>query len=250
MGFCIYKKLGLSKDEFREELTKLCNEDTSIPEIADLYNISSAAIHRWMKMFNISRRLNLRSKEWLEHNYLTLKRPASDIATEIGVSYQAVMWYLNKFEIRKRNMCEVQQNRNRKNEKPNKFHYLCDNTKPFSYCFWFDDIYFSSTAEYIFYKMNNKIHNLKSQPFIFENRRPDFLVDNKVVVEIKCEKRNLKQSDRNEYIQWGKRMSEHYGYQYTICYVYDKYTTQYKTALKWLQKNATIGHVFCLLSEI
>jgi len=250
MGRCLYREMGMSKAEFRNYLSDLVEEDTSIPEIARICHVSSAAIHNWLKMFNLSRRKNLRDSAWLFNEYIIKKRSSANIAKECNVTYQAVLWYLNKFNIPKRTFAEAQRNRNRKLEKPNGFHFLLDKTRPHSYCFWWNDIYFASTAEYIFYKMNHAKYNILSQPFIFENRRPDFLLDKKTVVEIKCERRRISNDDLIVYQKLGENIKKSLGYDYEIRFMKDEYPKEYYCALSWLRTNANIGNVFCLMEEI
>jgi hypothetical protein len=97
--------------------------------------------------------------------------------------------------------------------------------------------------------MNILKFEIKSQPFIFLNRRPDFLIDNHTVIEIKCEQ-NLSDQEIKSYMDWSEKMKAEFGYNYQIRYMWEEYRKEYREALYWLKRNASIGVTFTLLTEI
>ena len=104
-----------SLEEWKLTLAKLTEKNMSDPEIGKIYSVSAQAIHNWRSKLDIGkRREEIRSKDWLFHQYVTLKKSSSDIAKEIGCSGTAIQHKLNLFNIPIRSASQRQQNRKAK----------------------------------------------------------------------------------------------------------------------------------------
>jgi predicted transcriptional regulator len=66
----------------------------------------------------------LRNKDFLYKEYIVNSKSATAIAKELNVTREAVLWYLDKFDIPKRSMKEAQGLRKRELEKPNIYHTI------------------------------------------------------------------------------------------------------------------------------
>ena len=143
----LLKRLDISREDFRKILSNHIDNDMSLPAIADLYGVSATAIFNWCKKFGLKRRQNLRSKEWLYHNYIELQKPSSDIAAECGVTYQAVMWHLKKFNIPKRTLSEAQTLVQKQGRRSYTIFYEKGSYQSRGYCFWYGDFFFFEEKE-------------------------------------------------------------------------------------------------------
>jgi hypothetical protein len=246
----VYQLHNLTEEEFVTKIGDMIAIEKSLPAIAAEFNTSSTTIHKFMVRNGFSRHKELRDPKWLAQKYVVEKLSTAKIAKLCGVSDVAVNWHLKKNHIPLRTTLEARHNRDKTTEAPSGFHRFYPNGHPRSYCFWYDGRYMSSTPEYIFYKMHKNNHDIKEQPFVFENCRPDFLVDGQNVIEIKCSRKYMKDKDLIKYDLYGKRITEVLGYSYVIRYMMDEYPDEYKKALGWLRVNAKIGKPFTLEYEI
>lgn len=182
-----YQKLNLSKEQFTAQLQYHFDKDQSIPSISKIFNTTSATIFNWSNRLGIKRARSstLRNKEWLTQKYSVEKLNMAEIASLVDVTYQAVDWWLTAHHISRRPNTEIQQMANVKRPRSS-FHDLTSFTSR-GYCGWYKDIfYYRSINEVVWYMMNEgQFETIKSEPFVIENYKPDFLIDNKIVVEIK-----------------------------------------------------------------
>jgi len=99
-------------DEFKLGLQALVASGMSDPAIGRQYGVTAQNIYAWRQKLNIAlRRSGLRSKEWLEAEYLVQRKSSQEIADQLGCTDTAVRQYLHKFGIPIRSSLECQHNR-------------------------------------------------------------------------------------------------------------------------------------------
>lgn len=99
-------------DEWKNALQAHVDEHLSDPQIGKLYGVSATAINNWRKKLNVlNRRSDMNTKEWLEHQYITLRKSTPDIAKETGWTGTAIQQKLKQYAIPIRNANERQRNR-------------------------------------------------------------------------------------------------------------------------------------------
>jgi len=171
----------------------------------------------------------------------------SDIAAIVGVSYQAVSWWLEKHQIPQRPNSEIQQLANIKRI-PSTFH----NIKKFrsrGYCGWYKDIfYYRSINEVVWYMLNEwKYQSIISEPFVIENYKPDFLIDNKTIIEIKG---NPSNQITELYAKRAKPIIAA-GYEYKLIYVQIEFPEEYQIVRAFLRNQGAIpGYGFHITSNL
>ena len=224
----LYQKMGLTIEEFKSLLEQKLAEDKSMSVIALEFGVSSTAIFSWMKKFNISRRKELRSKVWLESQYISANQSAEEIAIELGVSGPAVLWYLDKFKIPKRNRSESQKLASRKRISPLHDH---GSHRSRGYCFRYHNIYCRSISELMWLlDHNSDLDRLKWEPFIYKNHRPDVLLDG-VVYEIKSCRSAMSDQEYARYQTLANGIKADLGYDYKLVFMRDLYPKKYHELL-------------------
>lgn len=244
----IYEKFGWTREQFRDDIASHLEKDWSIPQLANRYEISGAAIGVWMKKFGLKRRVNLRDPDWLRDQYEHNLRSSIEIANECGVTDVAVRWHLKKNGIRIRDLHLAQQIAQPKRTKSPLHQW--GSTRSSGYIFWFNDMLFRSVAEYLWYvEISPKYSSVTHEPFVYQNKRPDFLVETNKVVEIKDCRKNFKR--HAEYALLAAGIKRDLGYDYEIVFVRDEIPERYEAALQAFRiMGATPGIVFSLLEEI
>ena len=91
----------MSVEEFKSTLQAFCDNDVSMVKVGEHFNLTAACIHKWLKLYNISRRTQLRDKESLIKLLEQNSYSAYKVGPLLGVSGQAVTWYMRKFNITK-----------------------------------------------------------------------------------------------------------------------------------------------------
>lgn len=210
-------------------------EDKSIPQIAEELGTSGATIHFIITKNNlIKRRRELKNKEWLYQKYVVEKLSMNEISKILKVSYQAVDYYLKKCNIEKRKIGEIQKIASRKYRKDSGLYLPIENTKTRGYSIWCNNLWFASAAEFLYYLILEK-HNIS---YVFqkpiEGKRPDYILNDKMVVEIKAE--NLSEEKIKKYMKLSKVLKEKYNYSYKIINVTEKYKTLYHRITKKLKE--------------
>lgn len=225
----LYDRLGMTLDEFKSHLERRLLADASMVEIAGEMNVTPAAIHAWMKKFNIRRRQELRSKEWLEEQYLTNLRSAEEIAEQLGVSPPAITWYLDKHRIPRRNRSEAQILANKKRLISPLHQYGSFRSR--GYCCRFKGLYCRSISELLWLiEHESDFDRISWEPFVFQNHRPDALLDN-VVYEIKVSRSALSDETFDHYQKLGIAIKESMGYEYQLVFMRDQYPKKYRDLL-------------------
>lgn len=231
---------GWWKCRFKEkmELVNYIQEclykDYSIPKIADELGTSSTTIHIIIKKNNlVERRINLRSKDWLMQKYIEEKLSMNEIAKILGVTYQAVAFYIKKFNIQKRDISEVQKIASQRYRRNSNKHFPLTDLKSRGYSLWCDELWFSSAAEFLYYLILRKNGiSFKFQKYI-DGKRPDYIINNKMVIEIKGGRLGL--DEMEYYNSYSKKLKEKYNYSYKIINVAENYKTSYNKVLKKLR---------------
>lgn len=223
-----------TKEEVVNYIQYCLYEDKSIPTIAKELGTSGATIHNIItKNGLVKRRANLKNKDWLYEKYVIEKLSMNEIAKILSVSYQAVDFYLKKYRIEKRTITEIQKLASKRHRKNSGYYFPTENLKSKGYSIWCDNLWFGSAAEFLYYLII-KNHNI---PFEFqkplEGKRPDYILNNKMVVEIKAE--NLNDEELDKYMKLAKILKEKYDYSYKIINVQKKYTTWYNKITKKLK---------------
>lgn len=139
---------AITPDKIQQRL----DNDESIPSIARSLGCSDAAVSKYIKRNNLySRRSSLRSSSVLNKMYIDEKLSMSEIAKLLGVTYQAVDYYLTKFEIPKRDICEIQSIATLKYRTASEVHLPTKDLKSRGYCFRHNGLWFASLAEFSYY---------------------------------------------------------------------------------------------------
>lgn len=94
---------------------KYHDEELSIGDIADLCDTSTATIHKWKEEHGIeTRNRKHRSKDgshkdedWLREEYIEKRNSSADIASEVGVSKDTILYWLREFDIPIRDSSEA-----------------------------------------------------------------------------------------------------------------------------------------------
>lgn len=235
MASTLYQSLNLTKEHFIEQLQKCFDQDESLPTIAKQFNTSSTTIMNWSRKLSIkrSRANTLRDKSWLFHKYITEKKNMAEIAELIGVTYQSVAWWLEKHQIPKRALTEVQQMANSKRPYTNLHTDLSFKSR--GYCGWYKDIfYYRSINELVWYMLHEySFQSIKSEPFVINNYKPDFLINENIVIEIKGK------IDNKIIESYGLRSKPllDRGYEFKIVFVQSEFPIQYNAVRYFLVKN-------------
>lgn len=226
-----------SIEEFALSMQKMMDKDWSGPKIASYYGISATAVMNWQRKFNLrSRRSDLRTKSKLEKLYVEDKLSMNEIANKLGITYQAVDWYLRKFEIQKRSASDIQKIASQRYNRPvsHILDFTLNGGRSRGYMIRYRGMLCQSAAELTYLRHLDSINiPYKFQPFVFNNRRPDVLIDNKHVVEIKSVK--LDQEDHDSYIEWGVLMTNTLGYSYEIISIIGTLRSEYDRTRKHLR---------------
>ncbi|WP_336326913.1 hypothetical protein [Halovenus sp. HT40] len=71
----------------------------SAPEIADLCNVSSSTISRWLDRHGIERDRRYQDREWLLRQYVFRQRDQHEIAADCGVAESTICYWLSRHDI-------------------------------------------------------------------------------------------------------------------------------------------------------
>jgi hypothetical protein len=215
-----------TKDDVVNHIQECLYEDKSIPKIAKELGTSGATIHSIITKNNlIKRRKELKSKEWLYQKYIVEKLSMNEISKILNVSYQAIDFYLKKHKIEKRKIEEIQKIASQRHRKNSEEYLPVENINTKGYSIWCNNLWFGSAAEFLYYLIleKNNISYVFQKPI--EGKRPDYILNDKMVVEIKAE--NLSEDQIEKYIKLSKVLKEKYNYSYKIINVREKYKTLY-----------------------
>lgn len=75
------------------------NKQKSAPEIADLCNVSSSTISRWLDRHEIERDRRYQDREWLLRQYVFRRRDQQEIAADCGVAKTTICYWLSRHGI-------------------------------------------------------------------------------------------------------------------------------------------------------
>lgn len=75
------------------------HEQKSAPEIADMCNVSSSTISRWLDRHGIERDRRYQDREWLLRQYVFRQRDQHEIASECGVAESTICYWLSRHDI-------------------------------------------------------------------------------------------------------------------------------------------------------
>lgn len=223
-----------TRDEMIQYVQESLFKDRSIPQIAKELGTSGATIHSIMKKNNlVKRRDKLKNKEWLYEKYVVEKLSMNEMSKILNVTYQAVDFYLKKYKIEKRPIEEIQQIASKRHRKNSEKYLPIENINTKGYSIWCNNLWFGSAAEFLYYLIleKNKISYVFQKPI--EGRRPDYILNNKMVVEIKAE--NLDEKEMEKYNKLSNMLKEKYNYSYKIINVREKYKTLYHRITKKLK---------------
>lgn len=222
------------KEELISYIQQCLNEDKSIPKIAIDLGTSGATIHSIIKKNKLTeRRKYLRNEDWLREKYIKEKLSMNEISKILNVSYQAIDFYFKKYGIEKRDIKEVQKIASKKYRKNSEKYLPTENTLTKGYSIWCDNLWFGSAAEFLYYLILKKNGiSFKFQNYI-EGKRPDYLINKKMIVEVKAGELSLEELDK--YNSYAKIVKEKHNYSYKIINVAEKYKTFYYRIRKQLK---------------
>ena len=245
-----WKEIYLTEQSLVDDV-KIRLDNESIPYIAKFYNTNSTNIFNLMKKYNINRHVELRSKDWLMDHYINQQLSTDDIGKILNVSPQAVIWQLNKFQIPRRSRSQSQKIASSTKRIDSHLQLPVSNLKSRGYCIRYDNEWFSSAAEltvYISLKQND--FKFKFQPFTFNRKRPDFLIENQQVMEVKSGW-DFNSIEHRTYLEWGNQMTNHFGYSYKLIEITKYLPKEYNQVLELLRgANATPGHTININHKI
>ena len=226
----IYQKLGIGKEIFQKQLEEFCKQDRPVAEMAEFYGINKSCMHIWLNKFGLKRnglikREKWRNKEWLYEQYIVHERSTYNIAKEVGVDNAVIGWNLRHKGIVTRDLSTALKLRFDKT--PCELHKNLS-SKSRGYSFWYDDIYFRSAAEFTWYLVNkNEYESIEYEPFIYLNKKPDFLVNKTKIFELKGPRRNYTEQQIKEWLSYGHEINKNFGYTYDLVFIDDHLLKEY-----------------------
>jgi hypothetical protein len=247
----LYERLKITKSQLKILLIEKLKNDNSIPQIAQELGVSSTSIAIYCQKFKISRRVNLRNKDWLYQKYIVEQLSSGEIALLCEVTASAVLWHLHKKGIPVRDESAAQQLAEKKRNSAQNFLNVGASSSR-GYNIYFNQFSFRSAAEYVWYKMNkNKFETIEYEPFLFHHYIPDFLVNNNKIFEIKGG-RNLSDKEIKRYEEVAYKLKKDLNIDFEIVYMdddenkkeYDKFVQRLKRI------GASVNAPFTLLEEI
>ncbi|QGT54372.1 hypothetical protein b3_0128 [Synechococcus phage B3] len=229
-----WKKNFKTKEDMISAIDSYLLRDMSLTEIAKNLGTSAATIHAIMKRNNIhGRRKELRSKDWLYQKYIIEKLSMNELSKILNVSYQSISYYLNKHNIQKRSIQEIQKLASVRYRSNSQEYFPDTNIKTRGYSIWCNGLWFASGAEFLYYLILEK-NNIN---YVFqkslEGRRPDYIVNDKMVVEIKSGQ--LSDDQIESHSRLSSILKNKYNYTYKIIYVDQKYKSLYYRVNKKLK---------------
>jgi predicted DNA-binding protein YlxM (UPF0122 family) len=229
-----WKQFANSKEDLAIEIKELLDNDWSMPKIAKKYGVSSTAIHNLIKKYQLGgRRQNLRSKEWLYNEYIVNKRSMNEIAIKLSVTPQAIASYIEKFKIEKRNISEIQKIATSRYRSTSGDHLPIE-AKSLGYMIRFDGVWFASAAEFTYFLvLKSKNISFEFQKCVFQ-KRPDFIVNGKMIIEIKHGDLNSKQLA--SYSEYANKVKNKLGLSYKIIYTNKSFVKEHKKICKFLKE--------------
>jgi len=236
-------------DELRALLVSRFTLDHSQTKIAKEFGVSQAAIcAKCKKLGIIGRRQDLRSTETLRSMYEDDGMNMSEIATRLGVTYQAVAWHMAKGGIPQRSASDIQKKASTKRGGYEKTIFgEWHNLRSRGYLVEYDTQRFYSAAELTYgFILNADKITYRTQPELFHTDigwfQPDFLVTGSTMVEVKSSDLNTEEMLRYALIE-----SElgNLGYAYEIRYIHREYPTEYHRIKSLLRsRGARPGKLF------
>jgi len=234
------KELNINPGLIRNRLRKF-----SIP-IRSTVEATAIQIKSRLSIFDLHDILN--QKDFLYREYRVNKKSPRKIAEENNIHESYIYRALAKHNIPIITSSDWIKYYNQ--FRPNNGHINFHMKRTYSYCLHYRGHWCASAAEYVYLKMNINVCDIKSQPFEFLNKRPDFLINNKLVVETKSTLYEFTPEKTKAYLEWAEKLKFELGYEFQMIAVQDIYPQEYRQALKWLRVNATRGITFTLLEEI
>lgn len=244
------KTYGVSTDEeLRDLLAARLLMDHSLTQIALEFGVSPAAIHARCKRLGINgRRQALRSTETLRTMYEDAGMNMTEIAEQLGVTYQAVSWHMDRSGISQRSASDIQKKASIKRggyEKTifGEWHNLQSRGYLVDYL---GQRYYSAAELTYGFALEARGIAFQTQPELFHTSigwfQPDFLVSSTAMVEVKSADLSTEELSRYESIE-----SElvGMGYTYEIRYVHREYSQDYHRIKQLLRSyGAKPGRLF------
>lgn len=90
------------------------------PEIARECGVSKTTIYKYMDKFGIERgppediKSKYQSEDWIREQYLDLEKSTGEISEELGISRDTLIYWMDKYDIERRDAAEMTAKRNKK----------------------------------------------------------------------------------------------------------------------------------------